>query len=149
MTDTDCVANYTFAHELGHNMGARHDWYMDSSTTPFTYAHGYVNPAVGQRWRTIMAYPDHCNALGFSCTRLLRWANASQKLAPVCGPGFNCSLLQYRVFNGPAMGVAGGTSTSCTTGSPTANACDADDSRAINNTAGVVANYRQAIADRR
>ena len=149
VTDTDCVANFTFAHELGHNMGARHDWYMDNATTPFTYAHGYVNPAVGQRWRTIMAYPDHCAAMGFSCTRLLRWANASQNLAPDCGPGFNCALLQYWRFPGPAMGVPGGTSTSCAESSLTANLCDADDSRALNNTALSVANFRQAVADRR
>ena len=55
----------------------------------------------------------------------------------------------YWIFNDPAMDVPGGTSTSCTTGSVTANVCDADDSRAINNTAIVVANYRQAVADRR
>jgi hypothetical protein len=149
VTDTDCIANYTFAHELGHNMGARHDWFVDTGTTPFTYAHGYVNPAIGQRWRTIMAYPDHCQSMGFSCTRLLRWANATQRLTPECGPGVNCGLLQYWVFPGPAMGVPEGTSTSCPASSTSANTCDADDSRALNNTAFSVANFRQAVADRR
>jgi hypothetical protein len=149
VTDTDCVTGFTFAHELGHNMGARHDWYMDSGTTPFSYAHGYVNPSVGQRWRTIMAYPNHCRALGFECQRLLRWANATQTLAPACGPGFNCGLLQYWIFNGPPIGVPAGTSTSCTVSSATANTCDADDSRALNNTAFTVANFRQAVVDRR
>jgi hypothetical protein len=149
VTDTDCVAGFTFAHELGHNMGARHDWYVDNGTTPFTYAHGYVNPALGQRWRTIMAYPDHCGAMGFSCTRLLRWANALQTRTPNCGPGFNCALLHYWRFPGPSMGVPGGTNTSCAESSVTANLCDADDSRALNNTALSVANFRQAVADRR
>lgn len=149
VTDTDCIPNYTFAHELGHNMGARHDWFVDTGVTPFSYAHGYVNPAVGQRWRTIMAYPDHCQSMGFNCNRLLRWANATQRLTPECGPGVNCGLLQYWVFAGAAMGVPGGTSTSCPLNSVTAHTCDADDSRALNATAFSVANFRQAVADRR
>ena len=46
---------YSFAHEMGHNMGATHDWYVDTSTnSPYTYNKGYVN--VSKKWRTIMAY---------------------------------------------------------------------------------------------
>jgi hypothetical protein len=149
VTDTDCIANYTFAHELGHNMGARHDWFVDTGVTPFSYAHGFVNPAPGQRWRTIMAYPDHCQAMGFNCTRLLRWANASQRLTPECGGDVNCNLMQYWIFPGAPMGVPGGTSTSCPLNSVSANTCDADDSRTLNATAFSVANFRQAVADRR
>jgi hypothetical protein len=146
VTDTDCVSpNYTFAHELGHNMGARHDWYMDSGTTPFTYAHGHVNPAAGQRWRTIMAYPDMCGALGFSCTRLLYWANPEKRFLPACDSGrFNCNQLQYWFYPGAPMGIPGGTSTSCPSGNPNNANCDADDRRALNNTAISVANFRQA-----
>ena len=146
VTDTSCVSpNYTFAHELGHNMGARHDWYMDSLTTPFSYAHGHVNPAVGQRWRTIMAYPDMCSALGFSCTRLLFWANPDRKYLPGCDSGrFNCSQLQYWFYPGAPMGIPGGTSTSCPSGNPNNTNCDADDRRALNNTALSVANFRSA-----
>ena len=147
VTDTDCVSpNYTFAHELGHNMGARHDWYMDSGTSPFTYAHGHVNPAVGQRWRTIMAYPDMCGALGFSCTRLLYWANPEKRFLPACDSGrFNCSQLQYWFYPGSPMGIPGGTNAACPSGNPNNANCDADDRRALNNTAPSVANFRQAV----
>jgi hypothetical protein len=147
VTDTSCLSpNYTFAHELGHNMGARHDWYMDSSTTPYTYAHGYVNPAIGQRWRTIMSYPDMCNALGFTCTRLLNWANPDKRYLPGCDSGrFNCNQLQYWFYPGAPMGIPGGTDTSCPSGNPNNAACDADDRRALNNTALSVANLRQAV----
>lgn len=67
------TGNYSFGHEMGHNMGARHDWYVDSVTTPYIYAHGYVNTA--NRWRTIMAYNNACTALGFSCARIQYWSN--------------------------------------------------------------------------
>src|SRR5690606_21342397 len=46
----------SFAHELGHNMGLLHDWFKDSGTKPYDYAHGYLDIADG--WRTIMAYAD-------------------------------------------------------------------------------------------
>lgn len=70
----NCVSpNYSFAHEMGHNMGASHDWYTDASTLPYVYAHGYVNLAA--RWRTIMAYNDQCSASGFNCQRILFWSN--------------------------------------------------------------------------
>lgn len=41
----------------------RHDWYVDGGTTPYTYAHGYVDTV--NRFRTIMSYNNRCNALGF------------------------------------------------------------------------------------
>jgi hypothetical protein len=78
------VGNFTMAHECGHNMGLRHDWYVDASTTPCSHQHGYVNEmALAQgtsspsssRWRTIMAYNDRCAVAGFDCTRINMWAN--------------------------------------------------------------------------
>ena len=147
VTDTGCVSpNFTFAHELGHNMGARHDWYVDGGTTPFTYAHGYVNPAVGQRWRTVMAYPDMCASLGFSCTRVLYWANSDKRYLPACDTGrFNCGQLQYWYYPGAPMGVPGGTSTGCQPGNAGNAGCDADDHRALNNTGVTIANFRQRV----
>ena len=51
---------YSFGHELGHNMGARHDVYVDSASTPYAYAHGYVYTGAAPNWRTVMAYGDAC-----------------------------------------------------------------------------------------
>lgn len=147
VTDTSCVSpNFTFAHELGHNMGARHDWYMDSSVTPFTYAHGYVNPAIGQRFRTVMSYPNLCTALGFSCTRVLSWANPDVRYLPSCDAGrFNCGQLQYWYYPGAPMGVPQGTSTSCQPGNTASTNCDADDRRVLNASALTIANFRQRV----
>ncbi len=68
------VGNHSFAHELGHNMSARHDRYVDNTdNSPYPYNHGYVN--VPDRWRTITAYNDECTHSGVSCTRLQYWSN--------------------------------------------------------------------------
>ncbi|WBV61801.1 zinc-dependent metalloprotease [Chryseobacterium camelliae] len=91
------VSNYTLSHEMGHNMGLNHDWYVSQSTTPCNHHHGYSNQAAvtsgtgsisSQRWRTIMAYNDECANAGISCTRVNRWAN----------PGVN--------YNGAPTGIA-------------------------------------------
>jgi hypothetical protein len=64
-----CVSNFSFHHELGHNMGLRHDYYVDP-TPGVGYAHGYVNATRSCRIRTIMGYNDRCAASGFNCTRV-------------------------------------------------------------------------------
>ena len=117
----DCATGYySFAHEMGHNMSARHDWYVDDTTnSPYTYNHAYVAPA--KNWRTIMAYSWDCSG----CTRLNYWSN----------PGVT--------YGGAPMGVAEGTSTSCSEGVPSPN-CDADNHKTLNNTAYTVANFRQS-----
>jgi hypothetical protein len=116
------VSNLSFAHELGHNMGALHDWYMDAGTAPYTYAHGYVNATA--RWRTIMAYNNRCTAAGFSCTRLQYWSNPDI------------------TYGGAPLGVAEGTSTACTVSNLSNPPCDADNRKTLNNTASTIAGFR-------
>lgn len=81
------VSNYSLAHEMGHNMGLKHDWYVDTSSTPCSHHHGYTNQTAitlgtasvsSQRWRTIMAYNNECSDTGFNCARVNRWSNPDE-----------------------------------------------------------------------
>lgn len=148
VTDTSCLSpNYTFAHELGHNMGAQHDWYVSQALFPFTYAHGYANPALGARWRTIMSYNDQCSVQGFSCKRLLAWSNPDNRLtAPCLGGVFRC-LPDLWFLPGvvPPIGIAGGTRADCRVGNLDTG-CDADNRRTLNNTALTTANFRTSVS---
>jgi hypothetical protein len=66
----DCaVTNYSFAHEIGHLVGCRHNTEADGSTSPYSYGHGYTNCSDG--WKTIMAL----NTQQCSPTRLQYWSN--------------------------------------------------------------------------
>ncbi len=68
----DCATGYySFAHELGHLMGARHDEQDDPLDQPYAYGHGFRHDA-SPSWRTIMAYD--CPA-GSGCPRLQFWSN--------------------------------------------------------------------------
>lgn len=71
----DCATGYfSFAHEIGHLQGARHDPAADPSSGPVcvNFNHGYVNTAKG--WRTIMAYNNGACPSGY-CTRIQYWSN--------------------------------------------------------------------------
>ena len=61
----------TFAHELGHLFGARHDTAADSTSTPYAYAHGFCN--ANNTWRTMMATSTSCTG-----TRLNAWSNPNK-----------------------------------------------------------------------
>jgi hypothetical protein len=65
-----CITGYySFGHELGHLQSARHDRYVDASTTPYAYGHGYIPPS--KSWRTVMAYGNNCS----NCTRIQYWSS--------------------------------------------------------------------------
>lgn len=91
VTAYGCIgANRSFAHELGHNMGLRHDRVPDNDDTPCKENHGYVNQAAftagaatNKRWRTILAYNNQCAAASWSnfptsCSRLGYWSNPTK-----------------------------------------------------------------------
>jgi hypothetical protein len=118
------TGNLSFAHELGHNMGAHHDWYVNDSTDLFTYSHGKVN--VYDRWYTIMSYYSECYDRGVNCARIPYWSNPNLSLG------------------GDPMGVPGGTSTACWQGQSDPY-CDADNHRTLNESAWTVANFRQSV----
>lgn len=77
VTAYSCATGYySFGHEIGHNMGARHDRYVDSGSTPYASGHGYVNKTA--RVRSIMAYNNDCSNSGFNCTRVNHWSAADR-----------------------------------------------------------------------
>lgn len=112
-----------FTHEIGHMMGAHHDWYVSAQKkVPYPYARGYVNRENG--WRTIMAYEDECDNLGIACPRV---------------PFFSNPNISY---NGVPLGVPIGTNTSCQNGVTANPPCDAYDALAIMNTSATIAGFR-------
>lgn len=65
----------SLAHELGHLMGARHDWVEEPfMLPPFAFNRGHIQAQVttGTPWRTLMAYDTGCIT---ACPRLLQISN--------------------------------------------------------------------------
>lgn len=71
------TSNFSFGHELGHNMGAHHDPYVAPGPGAFAYSHGksYISGSSATSWRTIMAYNNECAATVGGCTRLQYFSN--------------------------------------------------------------------------
>jgi len=67
VTNWLCVSNLSLHHEMGHNMGLRHDRYVDP-TPGVGYNHGYVNRTAGCHIRSVMAYNNDCADHGSYCT---------------------------------------------------------------------------------
>lgn len=63
------TGNFTFAHEIGHLIGARHDPSADPSNTPYSYGHGFIGPS--NSYRTIMGVASSCG----NCSRIQWWSN--------------------------------------------------------------------------
>ena len=116
----------TFAHELGHNMGLRHDRFQVRASEGAIFSHpayGYVNPRPSQpesRWRTIMSYPGRCKQFDTSCAVLARFSNPRQR------------------FNGEPLGTAHGAAGSGVTGA-------ADAAAVLDATGPAVAAWRDRI----
>ena len=79
------TSKHSFAHELGHVMGANHNIMFNADGTPikvantFEHSHGFVSPT--NRWRTIMSYPTTSCVLP-SCKRIPYWSNPSVSYPP-------------------------------------------------------------------
>ncbi len=98
-----CITGYySFAHEVGHLQGARHDRFVDSSTSPYPYGHGFI-PST-KNWRTVMAYGNNCS----NCTRIQWWSNPL-KTYPSTGQVMGTAAYEdnARVLNLTAGTVAG------------------------------------------
>jgi len=66
---TCATGNFTFGHELGHNMGLKHDRTSSAEDGVFSYSHGYVD--IPNDFRTIMGTVSSCSF----CTRIQYFSN--------------------------------------------------------------------------
>ena len=65
---------YSFGHELGHLLSARHDRFVDATEeAPYTFNHGHLAPTCEAR--TAMGYQHGCSEQGVNCTRKPIYSN--------------------------------------------------------------------------
>ena len=113
----------TFMHEVGHNLGAHHDWYTyvtnPSAPTADVFAHGWVMIQIPFPARTVMSYSSVC---------------------AVQVPKLTCELLP--VFSTPLRSYFGVRLGDPAPGTPATLLGPADNATAINNMAQTVSSYR-------
>lgn len=93
-----CISgNFTFVHEAGHVVGARHD--NDPTTTPYAYGHGYV--IASQNRRTVMAVN---NGPCSTCTRIGAFSSPNYTTGgvPIGTANFNDNTRVWRT-RGPTV----------------------------------------------
>ncbi len=104
------TAKYTFAHELGHIMSARHEWFRDDKNNlPYAYNHGDFNSVrrcSAGGWRTMMAVQP-------GLERVPYWSNPNVTYPPGCRDGAPMGRASgqyqadnHRVLNATALTVA-------------------------------------------
>ena len=109
------TGNYSFGHELAHNMGAKHDRDNTSGAGSYPYSYGYRDSNSAKEWRTMLAYCERD-----SDNNCVNWG---PRIPYFSNPNVN--------YNGTPTGRPAGTSDS------------ADNAQTLNNTAFTVANFRQ------
>lgn len=77
ISDRQCAAgNYSFAHEIGHNLGMNHDRYVVEDAGDGDINFGYISPEAQRR--TLMAYDHQCREQGVNCPRILGYSTPRQ-----------------------------------------------------------------------
>jgi len=118
----------TFMHEIGHNLGAHHDWYayltatVPPADTADLFAHGWILTEIAKPARTIMSYPDLCK---------------------VHVPKLDCKILP--LFSNPVRPMSTVRLGDPAPGEQPSALGPADNVRAINNMAQTVSSYRVAV----
>lgn len=132
VVDRNCAtSNYSFAHELGHNMGLQHDIFDGNSGTTVTpegsstptainYAHGYVD--VANRFRSVMGISALCDAQN---------------------PRIDCLRIPY--FSNPAVFVDNRPFFPAAAASATTGNANAQEFKALNDTRETTANFRMSV----
>ena len=116
VTARDCATgNYSFGHELGHNMGLAHDAFAGGGPGAYPYAYGYVD--VPNLFRTIMAY--NCSS---GCPRINWWSNPAKTRNGVAMG--NTRANNARVLNERATVLAGFRGAPANTGVSVSNTGD-------------------------
>jgi hypothetical protein len=74
VVNADCGAS-TFTHEVGHNIGADHDRFIETNGKPGPeeFNFGYVDTTA--KFMDVMAYDNHCGSLGFFCQEIAYFSN--------------------------------------------------------------------------